>query len=191
MTLLTLTNYGHYLKEEFAGVEPAWVDDLFLREVELPATEVMRVERLLGLGALPGSFADLLRTYDFSCFTIHNAQFGRERTDSLAWLLEKNDATTFGLESFLQTAHGQGLVLIANGDPFAFFLHVQTGYVMALTDEMPLTDMVPVAASFPHFLRGMGTAYWAERRGTVAEFREMARRKFGDAAYRFWHDLTI
>jgi hypothetical protein len=88
MTLLTLADYAHYLKEEFAGIEPAWVNDLLLREAHLPATEVLRVERLLGLGALPSSFVDLLRTYDFSCFTIHNAQFGRERTDSLAWLAE-------------------------------------------------------------------------------------------------------
>ncbi|SFQ82235.1 hypothetical protein [Hymenobacter arizonensis] len=191
MTLLSLADYGQYLKKEFAGVEPALVDDLLLRAAELPATEVPQVERLLNLGPFPRSFTDLLRTHDFSCFSINNAQFGGARTGSLAWLLEKNDATAFGFESFLQAVHRQGFILLANGDPFAFFLHVPTGHVTALTDELPLADMLPVAVSFQHFLQGMGTAYWAKRTQAVTEFRELARREFGEAAYPFWHDLTV
>lgn len=191
MTLLTLAAYRHHLEEEFANVEPALVDDLLLRNADLPSTEVARVERLLGLGALPRSFTDLLRAYDFSYFAMNNAQFGSKRTSSLAWLLEQNNATAYGLESFLSTVHELGYVLIANGDPFAFFLHVRTGHITALTDELPLPNMRPVAASFQHFLQGMGTVYWASRRNATAEFRELARREFGDAAYPFWHDLTV
>ena len=189
--LLSLADYGYCLKEEFASIEPEMVDDLFLREADLSAIEVQRVEHLLGLGPFPSSFTDLLRTHDFSCFSINNAQFGGERTGTLSWLLEKNDVAAWGLESFLQAVHRQGFVLIANGDPFAFFLHVQTGCITALTDELPLPDMLPVAASFQHFLEGMGTAYWAERKNAVTEFRELARQEFGEAAYPFWHELTV
>jgi hypothetical protein len=191
MQLLLLEEVQCFLEEEFANVEPELVDGLVLNRFSLGTSEIRRVEYLLGLGDLPASFTDLIQTYDFGNFSLFNTQFGGASTGSLDWLLAYNDLTQFGLEQFLVDARRLELVLIANGDPFAFFLQVGTGAVSAMTDEQPLTAMLPVAESFPHFIQGLATAYQALRRERIPEFRELARQEFGEAAYRFWYELTF
>lgn len=191
MQLLLLEETQRFLEEEFADVKPELVDDLVLNRFPLSTSDIQRVEPLLGLGDLPASFTDLIQTYDFGSFSLFNTQFGRANTGSLDWLLDYNDLMQFGLEQFLVDARRLELVLIANGDPFAFFLQVRTGAVSAMTDEQPLTAMSPVAESFPHFIQGLATAYQALRRERIPEFRELARQEFGEAAYRFWYELTF
>jgi hypothetical protein len=190
MQLLLLEEIQRFLEEEFADVEPEFVAGLILNRFSLGTSEIRRVESLLGLGDLPAGFTDLIQTYDFGNFSLLNTQFGRAGTGSLDWLLAYNDLTQFGLEQFLVDARRLDLILIANGDPFAFFLQVRTGAVSAMTDEQPLTAMVPVAESFPHFIQGLATAYQARRSERIPEFQELARQEFGEAAYRFWHELT-
>jgi len=191
MQLLLLEEAQRFLEQEFANVEPELVDGLVLNRFALGTSEIRRVESLLGLGDLPASFTDLIQTYDFGNFSLFNTQFGGASTGSLDWLLAYNDLTQFGLEQFLVDARRLELVLIATGDPFAFFLQVRTGVVSAMTDEQPLTAMLPVAESFPHFIQGLATAYQALRRERIPEFRELARQEFGEAAYRFWYELTF
>jgi hypothetical protein len=190
MQLLLLEEIQRFLEEEFADVEPEFVAGLILNRFSLGTSEIRRVESLLGLGDLPAGFTDLIQTYNFGNFSLLNTQFGRAGTGSLDWLLAYNDLTQFGLEQFLVDARRLDLILIANGDPFAFFLQVRTGAVSAMTDEQPLTAMAPVAESFPHFIQGLATAYQARRSERIPEFRELARQEFGEAAYRFWHELT-
>jgi hypothetical protein len=190
MQLLLLEEIQRFLEEEFADVEPEFVAGLILNRFSLGTSEIRRVESLLGLGDLPAGFTDLIQTYDFGNFSLFNTQFGRASTSSLDWLLTYNDLTRFGLEQFLVDARRLELILIANGDPFAFFLQVRTGAVSAMTDEQPLTAMVPVAESFPHFIQGLATAYQALCSERIPEFRELARQEFGEAAYRFWYELT-
>jgi hypothetical protein len=190
MQLLLLEEIQRFLKEEFADFEPELVADLVLNRFSLGTAEIRRVESLLGLGDLPASFTDLIQTYDFGNFSLFNTQFGGASTGSLDWLLAHNDSTQFGFEQFFADARSLDLVLIANGDPFAFFLQVRTGAISAMTDEQPLTAMLPVAESFPHFIQGLATAYQALRSERIPEFRDLARQEFGEAAYRFWHKLT-
>jgi hypothetical protein len=190
MQLLLLEEIQRFLEEEFADIEPELVADLVLHRFPLDTAEIRRVESLLGLGDLPASFTALIQTYDFGNFSLFNTQFGGANTGSLDWLLDYNDLTRFGFEQFFLDARRLGLVLIANGDPFAFFLQLRTGAVSAMTDEQPLTAMLPAAESFSHFIQGLGTAYQALRRERIPEFRELARQEFGEAAYRFWYELT-
>ncbi|AMR26473.1 hypothetical protein A0257_04710 [Hymenobacter psoromatis] len=191
MQLLLLEDIRRFLEEEFVGVEPEFVDGLLLNSFCLSTFEIQRVEHLLDMGELPASFTDLIQTYDFGNFSLFNAEFGVGCTGSLDWLLAHNDLTQFGFESFLAEAHQLGLVLIANGDPFAFFMQVRTGIITAMTSEQSFATLLPVAGSFPHFIQGLGTAYQALRRKQLPGFRELARQEFGEAAYPFWHELTL
>lgn len=190
MQLLLLEEIQAFLEEEFTGIDPEVVGGLVLDRRSLGLAEIERVESLLGLGKLPAGFTDLLQTYDFGGFSLFNTQFRTSSTGSLDWLLAYNDLKQFGFEQFLLEARHLGLLLLANGDPFAFFLQVRTGTISAMTAEQPLTAMLPVAESFPRFIQGLATAYRALRSERVPEFRELARPEFGEAAYRFWYELT-
>lgn len=191
MRLLVLEELQQFLEEEFMGVNPELVDGLLLRRFSLDSSAIQRAESELGLGNLPGSFTDVVQTYDFGNFSLFNTQFGTASTESLDWLLAYNDERQFGLEQFLLQARQLGLILVASGDPFAFFLQVQTGTVGALTSEQPLSALMPVAASFSHFIQGLGTAYQARRRDQIAEFGELARQEFGEPAYPFWCEIML
>jgi hypothetical protein len=190
MQLLSLDDVRGFLEEEFGGFEPAVVDGLLLHTFPLSASEVQRAERLVGLENFPASFIELIQTYDFGNFSLLDAQFGAGCTGSLDWLLAYNDLNQFGLEDFIAEAHQLGLLLLANGDPFAFFMQVRTGVITAMTSEQSFATLLPVAASFRHFVQGLGTACRAIRKKQVPEFRELARREFGEAAYPSWHELT-
>jgi hypothetical protein len=191
MRLLVLEELQQFLEEEFTDVNPALADGLLLRLDSLDSSEIQRAESGLGLGNLPGSFTEVVQTYDFGNFSLFNTQFGTASTGSLDWLLAYNDVRQFGFEQFLLQARQLALVLVAIGDPFAFFLQAQTGAVGALISEQPLPALLPVAKSFPHFIQGLGTAYQARRKGQVHEFGELARQEFGESAYPFWHELML
>ena len=187
MQLISIEDYRRALELALADAPPGVADDLLLRRPGLAAAEIEQAERALGLGPWPASFTELLAAYDFSDFDCRAGHFG---VGSVEWLLHANDPTAFGFEAFVQELRQHALLIIAIGDPFALLLEVPTGRLFAIDDELPLAARLPVAASFPQLLRGLGTAFVAQRQHTEAAFVALARQEFGAAAAPFWEELV-
>lgn len=190
MKLIAPAELQDFLEQEFASIEPEFVEGLLLRSCHLADAEIQRADNILGVAKLPADFSSLISQYDFGNFSLLNIQFGVRSTGTLDWLLEMNDATTFGLEAFITELKAHSLILIANGEPYAILLNVKTGDITAVSSEESVAGRLPVASSFPQFIAGLGTAFRAQRKGRLADFRKLARQAFGEAAYPFWHGVT-
>ncbi|WP_426990880.1 hypothetical protein ACKI2N_032100 [Cupriavidus sp. 30B13] len=113
---------------------------------------------------LPEKFCQMLARFDFGRLTIGpiafcgSGDYGRE-------LLSLNeDVHWWGAG-----ARPKNLLMVANSDPFAILLDIDTEAVYAMDPELGWEKAVQIAADFERFVRGVGTAFLCRGRGNASD----------------------
>jgi hypothetical protein len=106
----------------------------------------------------PSDFAQLTSQFDFGNLTVGPIVFGND-SDYFAGLYDANEDSALQQCAWWQgPKRPDGIIVVAQSDPFDIFLDTRQGSVMAsggAKDNSP--RMVPIARSFEQFFRGIAT----------------------------------
>ncbi|MFO0968173.1 MAG: hypothetical protein U0793_21665 [Gemmataceae bacterium] len=164
MELFPLDTIRKRLDDEFLPLEPTLTG---FRLIESPVSPdvVLQCARRLDV-AFPSSFADAASHFDFGRFTIGPVAFCNTG-DYFAWLVKVNENTSSHAHPWWGEAQRpHDLIMIANSDPYAILLNVNTGQVLALLHgDVWAKGAFVVARDFDVFFRGLATVLLQRRPG--------------------------
>ncbi|RWX00586.1 SMI1/KNR4 family protein [Flavobacterium cerinum] len=181
MKLLTIEKLLEFLNTEFKDVDPEMVDDLLLKGNDADEKNVNSLMDELEIEKLPKDFVDLICKYDFGNFSIQNVQFGYEDN-----YFEKLEELNSKDQYWYNDIKKRNLIVIGLGDPFTALLSPDNGAVYGVSPEISFGTEIKIADSFTHFIRGLGSAFYAKRNNVRNEFLEFAEEEFGAAGLQFW-----
>lgn len=150
MTLLTIDEIQVGLDREFLPLEPM-LCGFRLVQKSVPNQLVEDVENKL-LVSLPKEFRDLILAFDFGQLTIGPVAFCATG-DYFSELFQLNTQVNW----WRGEQRPEGLLMVANSDPFAILLDLKTGAVLAMDAEIGYEKSVRIARNFRDFLLGIGT----------------------------------
>lgn len=150
MTLFSLQHIKRALNEKFAPLEPM-LTGLRLIDGGLDDAAVAKLESMLGT-KFPEAYREAIQAYNFGLLTIGPVAFCNTG-DYSSELAELNTSAHW----WGRGARPSELLMIANSDPFAILLDVETGAVLAMDPSQGPAAARRVAADFEAYLRGIGT----------------------------------
>jgi hypothetical protein len=172
MALLTINEIQHGLDKEFLPLEPM-LTGFRLVNGGMLETSLIESEKQLGV-TLPLAFRDMIKTFNFGRLTIGPVVFCNAG-DYLKELVELNTSINWWGE-------GQrpiNLLMVANSDPYAILLNVNTGHILAMDVERGWQHAMHIANGFDVYLRGVGTTML--RRNELGDKALLARDVLADA----------
>lgn len=184
MGLLSIEEIRKGLDKEFLPLEPM-LSGFRLVKHELPEQLVVNVENQLSV-TFPAKFREMIQSYDFGKLTIGPIAFCGTG-DYLKELIESNVSVLWWGEG----KRPHNLVMVANSDPFAILLDVNTGALLAMDAERGWQNSKIIAADFEEFLRGVGTVML--RRNEIADKETLAQAivvAVGGQDLDFWYGLA-
>lgn len=149
--LLSLEEIKKGLDEKFLPLEPM-LEGFRLVEDGLEESSLASCEARIGV-KFPADFRAALLRYDFNNFTVGPVAFCATG-NYLEELIVYNEGARWWGES----SRPQDLIMIANSDPFAILLNVDTGEVLGMDPELGWGQSTKLAADFVKYLEGVGTA---------------------------------
>ncbi|MGC5809930.1 SMI1/KNR4 family protein [Ralstonia pseudosolanacearum] len=150
MSLLSMEEVKQGLDKEFLPLEPM-LTGLRLIEGGVTETALDAFERDMNL-LLPRAFRDVIRMHDFGRLTIGPVAFCNTG-DYLGELVKLNTKVTWWGTGMRPSS----LLMVANSDPFAILLDLESGSVLAMDVERGWQFAERVASSFDLFVRGVGS----------------------------------
>ena len=150
MKLLSFKEIQKGLDKEFIPLEPI-LKGYRLRKGGMDENIISNCESTLSVG-FPSDFRRLISIYDFGSLTIGPVAFCATG-DYSNELIDYNEHVAWW-------GGGQrplNLIMIANSDPFAILINVNTSEILALDAELGWKNSVRVSESFEMFVRGIGT----------------------------------
>ena len=159
MTLLSTQEIKQGLDREFMPLEPM-LTGLRLIEGGLSDAALDAFERNLDL-LLPPTFREVVKKYDFGRLTIGPVVFCNTG-DYLAELTKLNTTVAWWSER----SRPVNLLMVANSDPFAILLNLESGEVMAMDAERGLQAACTIAHNFDLLVRGLGTTMLGRNEAT-------------------------
>ncbi|MFO0454558.1 MAG: hypothetical protein ACK5Z0_00995 [Planctomycetota bacterium] len=155
--LLEIESIQSRLDEQFLPLEPM-VTGLRLVPKHNQESGLSECERKLGV-VFTSSFVALTTHFDFGHLTVGPIAFCN-RGDYFAWLIDTNQNGSQNDLAWWSGAHRpEGLVMIANSDPFAILLDTKSERVLAFSHGSDsVSESFVIADRFDHFVRGVGSA---------------------------------
>lgn len=150
MILLSTHEIQQGLDKEFVPLEPM-LTGLRLIGGGLSDAALETFERSMNL-SLPTSFRELVKEYDFGKLTIGPVVFCNAG-DYVGELTKLNTKVAW----WGTGSRPANLLMVANSDPFAILLNLESGEVLAMDAERGWRASVVIARSFDLFVRGVGT----------------------------------
>lgn len=150
MKLLSFEEIQKGLDNEFIPLEPM-LKGYRLNKGGLDENVLSKCESTLSLG-FPPDFRRLISIYDFGNLTIGPVAFCATG-DYSSELIEYNEHVVWWGES----QRPSNLIMIANSDPFAILLDVNTGDILAMDLELGWQNSVKISENFENFVKGIGT----------------------------------
>ena len=131
MKLLTIDEIISSILDETKGLDEEITDGMILREEMIPYSSINKVKQLLKIESLDQVFSDYILKYNGGNVGFLSYQFGNNDETGLDWLINRN--LEYGDYHILQK---EGLIIIANGDPYTVLLECKTGKIYAFTSDM-------------------------------------------------------
>lgn len=155
--LLDVESIQMRLDEQFLPLEPM-LTGMRLITKNNQKFGLAECEHRLGI-TFPSAFVALTTQFDFGQLTIGPVAFGN-RGDYFAWLVDTNQNDLQNDLAWWSGANRpEGLVMIANSDPFAIVLDTTSAKVLAFSHGSDSANKnFTIAEGFDHFVRGVGTA---------------------------------
>lgn len=150
MNLLTFEEIQEGLDKIFIPLEPM-LDGYRLKKADKVVDILSKCEPILSV-IFPSDFQRIISTYNFGNLTIGPIAFCATGDYSIE-LIEYN-------ESIAWWGDGQrpaNLTMVANSDPFAIILNVNSGEVLAMDPELGWEKSHRISANFENFVRGIGS----------------------------------
>lgn len=85
MKLLTLNEVIQTIVEETKDLDPELIEDIILKEVDIPDTEIVRLKKELRIDVLNQNFINLILKYSWGNFGFLSYQFGYNDDNGLTW----------------------------------------------------------------------------------------------------------
>ena len=180
MTLLSIQQIQRGLDDKFGPLEPM-IRGFRLVNGGVTEDALALSESSLGV-TLPQTFRELIKAFDFGRLTIGPVAF----CNSGDYLSDVNKLNT-SARWWGNGARPTNLLMVANSDPYAILIAIDTGAVWAMDSEQGFERAICVAESFETYLRAMGTIML--RRNDAADRNFLAReasKDAGDVGVGYW-----
>lgn len=185
MKLLTLNEVIQTIVEETKDLDSELIEDIILKEVDIPDTEIVRLKEELRIDVLNQEFINLILKYSWGNFGFLSYQFGYNDDNGLNWLIQRN----LEYEDY-PTLKESGLIIIANGDPYTILLECFSGKIYTIDSETGIEGRILITENFELLVRGMGTAQYACWSKRETEFIQLMESLTQVAGMPFWHNLV-
>lgn len=185
MKLLTLNEIILTIVEETKGLDPEFIEEIILKKVDIPSTEIVRLKEELRIDVLNQNFINIILKYSWGNFCFLTYQFGYNDTYGINWLIQRN----LEYEDY-STLNEAGFIIIANGDPYTILLECASGRIYTIDSETEIEERMLIAEIFEQLVRGMGTgqyACWCKRDTEFIQLMEHITKGIGMP---FWHSLV-
>lgn len=181
--LLPIEEIERRLSEKFLPFDKEMdLGYLILKKRTTAAGGIEVVARALGI-VFPEAFTMLVSYYDFDDFSLGNVQFGSGGEEYIHSLIAANEPGDFS-QWWTGDARPEGIIVIAQTDPYTILLNTLDGAVYSMTSESTMDDFERIAASFSLFIRGLGTAFL--KVGTADEIQKAVGAQVGSS---FWREM--
>ena len=165
MKLLTIDEIISSILDETKGLDEEITDGMILKEEMIPYSSLDKVKQLLKIEYLDQVFSDYILKYNWGNVGFLSYQFGNNDEIELDWLINRN------LEySDYHILQKEGIIIIANGDPYTILLEYSSGKIYAFTSDMSYEEKIQIALDFEELVRAMGTGQYALWKNNEKEF---------------------
>ncbi|WIH24475.1 hypothetical protein [Photobacterium damselae] len=184
MKLMNLDEIQKGLDEEFLPLEPI-LEGFRLKEPGLESDILDKLAVRISV-LFPSDFRQIISKYDFGNFTIGAIVFCATG-DYVEEIVECNESVTWWGKG-LKPAN---LIMIANSDPYAIILDVNSGEVLTIDPEFGASKAITVASSFDAFIRGIGSIFLLRNNSDNKEaLAEFVKNAVGSHDKNFWSFLA-
>lgn len=184
MTLLSLQQIQRGLDDKFGPLEPM-LKGFRLMNGGVTEDALVHFESSLGV-TLPQVFRESIKAFDFGRLTIGPVAFSNTG-DYLGDVSKLNTTVRW----WGNGARPANFLMVANSDPYAILLAIDTGAVWTMDREQGCEKAACVAESFEAYLRAIGTIML--RRNETTEKSLLAReiaRDVGDVGLGYWEYIA-
>ena len=185
MELLSIKEIIQSIEEETKGLDPELIEEMSLREVNIPLKEIEYLKAELNINVLNQGFIDSVLKYGWGNFGFLSYQFGYDDDNSLHWIVERN----VDYEDY-STLNKNGLIIIANGDPYTILLECAAGRIYCIDSETCLEHRMLIANSFEQLVQAMGTGQYACWKEKETEFVQLMAHITDGEGMLFWKSLV-
>ena len=185
MKLLTIDEIISSILDETKGLDEEITDRIILKEEMIPYSSLDKVKQLLKIEYLDQVFSDYILKYNWGNVGFLSYQFGNNDEIGLDWLINRN------LEySDYHILQKEGIIIIANGDPYTILLEYSSGKIYAFTSDMSYEEKIQIALDFEELVRAMGTGQYALWKNNEKEFTELMSSMVEEDGLVFWKDYV-
>ena len=183
--LLTIDEIISSILDETNGLDEEITDGMILKEENIPYSSLDKVKQLLKIEYLDQVFSDYILKYNWGNVGFLSYQFGNNDEIGLDWLINRN------LEySDYHILQKEGIIIIANGDPYTILLEYSSGKIYAFTSDMSYEEKIQIALDFEELVRAMGTGQYALWKNNEKEFTELMSSMVEEDGLVFWKDYV-
>ncbi|KZE82999.1 hypothetical protein AV926_05495 [Myroides marinus] len=185
MRLLEITEIVLFLEEEFKEVDKDLVSGLFLKPIKRTGEKLASIISKVEEYKLGADFKEVVTQYDLDEFTLANIQFGVGGC-YMDRLSELNNKDNYWYKDCVSA----GVVVVGLGDPYTVLLSIDDGVIYVVSVETSFENKLKIADTFSFLIRGLGTAFYARRKGREEEFLVLAKEYFGENSLTFWEEIV-
>ena len=185
MKLLTIDEIISSILDETNGLDEEITDGMILKEEMIPYSSIDKVKQLLKIESLDQVFSDYILKYNWGNVGFLSYQFGNNDETGLDWLIHRN------LEySDYHILQKEGLIIIANGDPYTVLLECKTGKIYAFTSDMSYDNKIQIASDFEELVKDMGTGQYSLWKNIEKDFIDLMSSIVTEKGLDFWKDFV-
>ena len=185
MKLLTIDEIISSILDETKGLDEDITDGMILKEEMIPYSSIDKVKQLLKIESLDQVFSDYILKYNWGNVGFLSYQFGNNDETGLDWLINRN------LEySDYHILQKEGLIIIANGDPYTVLLECKTGKIYAFTSDMSYDNKIQIASDFEELVKDMGTGQYSLWKNIEKDFIDLMSSIVTEKGLDFWKDFV-
>ena len=185
MKLLTIDEIISSILDETNGLDEEITDGMILKEEMIPYSSIDKVKQLLKIEYLDQVFSDYILKYNWGNVGFLSYQFGNNDEMGLDWLINRN--LEYGDYHILQK---EGLIIIANGDPYTVLLECKTGKIYAFTSDISYDNKIQIASDFEELVKAMGTGQYSLWKNIEKDFIDLMSSIVTEKGLDFWKDFV-
>lgn len=158
---------------------------MIIKEEMIPYSSIDKVKQLLEIEYFYHVFADYILKYNWCNVGFLSYQFGYNDEIVLDWLVNRN------LEySDYHILQKEGLIIIANGDPYTVLLECKTGNIYVFTSDTSYDNKIQIASDFEELIKAMGTGQYSLWKNIEKDFIDWMSSIVTEKGLDFWKDFV-
>ncbi|PZW92272.1 SMI1/KNR4 family protein [Lachnoanaerobaculum umeaense] len=158
---------------------------MVLKKEVIPHSSLDRVKQLLEIEYFDHVFSDYILKYNWCNVGFLSYQFGYNDEIVLDWLVNRN------LEcSDYHILQKEGLIIIANGDPYTVLLECKTGNIYVFTSDTSYDNKIQIASYFEELIKAMGTGQYSLWNNIEKDFIDLMSSIVTEKGLDFWKDFV-